>query len=41
MVKKKDSFFIRQTLDANKLVTLQKTPIDLVAYVDALEINSK
>lgn len=36
MVKKTDSFFIRQTLDANNLGTFQQTPIDLGAYVDAL-----
>lgn len=36
MVKKTDSFFIRQTLNANNLGSFTQTPIDLGAYVDAL-----
>ena len=36
MVKKSDSFFIRQTLNAGSANTYQETPIDLGAYVDAL-----
>ena len=36
MVKKSDSFFIRQTLNADNNNTYQETPIDLGAYVDAL-----
>lgn len=36
MVKKSDSFFIRQTLNADNTATYQETPIDLGAYVDAL-----
>ena len=36
MAKKSDSFFIRQTLNANNTGTYQQTPIDLGAYVDAL-----
>ena len=36
MVKKSDSFFIRQTLNADNSNTYQETPIDLGAYVDAL-----
>ena len=36
MVKKTDSFFIRQTLNADNTTTFQQTPIDLGAYVDAL-----
>ena len=36
MVKKSDSFFIRQTLNANNNNTFQQTPLDLGAYVDAL-----
>ena len=36
MVKKSDSFFIRQTLNADNNNTYQETPLDLGAYVDAL-----
>ena len=36
MVKKSDSFFIRQTLNANSNNTYQEIPLDLGAYVDAL-----
>jgi hypothetical protein len=36
MVKKSDSFFIRQTLNADNTNSYQETPIDLGAYVDAL-----
>lgn len=36
MVKKTDSFFIRQTLNADNTGTFNQTPIDLGAYVDAL-----
>jgi len=36
MVRKSDSFFIRQTLNLNNLGTFQQTPLDLGAYVDAL-----
>ena len=36
MVKKTDSFFIRQTLNADNTGAFQQTPIDLGAYVDAL-----
>jgi hypothetical protein len=36
MVKKSDSFFIRQTLNANNNNTYQETVLDLGAYVDAL-----
>tara|TARA_Y100000004_G_scaffold50826_1_gene56137 strand:+ start:428 stop:949 length:522 start_codon:yes stop_codon:yes gene_type:complete len=36
MPKKTDSFFIRQTLNADNTGTFQQTPIDLGAYVDAL-----
>lgn len=36
MVKKSDSFFIRQTLNLNNLGTFGQTPLDLGAYVDAL-----
>ena len=36
MVKKSDSFFIRQTLDANNTGIFQQTELDLGAYVDAL-----
>ena len=36
MVKKSDSFFIRQTLNADNNNTYQEIPLDLGAYVDAL-----
>jgi len=36
MVRKSDSFFIRQTLNINNLGTFEQTPLDLGAYVDAL-----
>ncbi len=36
MVKKSDSFFIRQTLNADNANTYQEIPLDLGAYVDAL-----
>ena len=36
MVKKSDSFFIRQTLNADNNNTFQQTALDLGAYVDAL-----
>jgi len=36
MVKKSDSFFIRQTLNADNTNTFKETPLDLGAYVDAL-----
>ena len=36
MVKKSDSFFIRQTLNAGEDNTFRETPLDLGAYVDAL-----
>lgn len=36
MVKKSDSFFIRQTLNAGSANTFNQTPLDLGAYVDAL-----
>lgn len=36
MVKKSDSFFIRQTLNANSNNNYQEIPLDLGAYVDAL-----
>tara|TARA_Y100000004_G_scaffold196705_1_gene267687 strand:+ start:1736 stop:2269 length:534 start_codon:yes stop_codon:yes gene_type:complete len=36
MVKKSDSFFIRQTLNAGRTATFAETPLDLGAYVDAL-----
>ena len=36
MAKKSDSFFIRQTLNADNTGTYKQTPIDLGAYVDAL-----
>jgi hypothetical protein len=36
MVKKSDSFFIRQTLNANNTNTYEQIPLDLGAYVDAL-----
>ena len=36
MVKKSDSFFIRQTLNADNTNTYQEIPLDLGAYVDAL-----
>lgn len=36
MVKKSDSFFIRQTLNADNNNTYQETALDLGAYVDAL-----
>ena len=36
MVKKSDSFFIRQTLNADNNNLYQETPLDLGAYVDAL-----
>ena len=36
MVKKSDSFFIRQTLNANSNNLYQEIPLDLGAYVDAL-----
>lgn len=36
MVRKSDSFFIRQTLNLNNLGTFGQTPLDLGAYVDAL-----
>ena len=36
MVKKSDSFFIRQTLNASSNNTYQEIPLDLGAYVDAL-----
>ena len=36
MVRKSDSFFIRQTLNLGKSNTFDETPLDLGAYVDAL-----
>ncbi len=36
MVKKSDSFFIRQTLNADNTGIFQQTELDLGAYVDAL-----
>jgi len=36
MVRKSDSFFIRQTLNLDNAGTFQQTPLDLGAYVDAL-----
>lgn len=36
MVRKSDSFFIRQTLNIGQSNTFAQTPIDLGAYVDAL-----
>jgi len=36
MVKKSDSFFIRQTLNADNTNAYQQIPLDLGAYVDAL-----
>lgn len=36
MVKKSDSFFIRQTLNADNTNTYNSIPMDLGAYVDAL-----
>jgi hypothetical protein len=36
MVRKSDSFFIRQTLNADNTNTFQQVPLDLGAYVDAL-----